>query len=84
MTKNERQQSLINARRACLLLAEYAAGESMLILGEPQRECVGSLLEEFGRLDAKERRQAEEGNKGAAYGHLGGRPPKKRKKTKLS
>lgn len=56
MTKHERQQSLINARRACLLLAEYAAGVDMLILGDPHREAVACLLEEFGRLDKNAQR----------------------------
>lgn len=56
MTKSERQQSLINARRACLLLAGYAVGDGLLILGEPQRDLIACLLEEFGRLDANARR----------------------------
>lgn len=76
MTKDERQQSLINARRACLLLAEYAVGDSILILGESQREAIADLLEQFGRLDVKERKQAAQGKHGAA----GGRP----KKAKVS
>lgn len=56
MTKEQRQQSLINARRACLLLADYAAGDSILLLGDTHREAIACLLEEFGRLDANARR----------------------------
>lgn len=78
MTKEQRQESLINARRACLMLIEYAIGVNMLILGEPQREAIASLIEEFGRLDGKERRQIEAGKLGAKHGEKGGRPTKKK------
>ena len=57
MNKSERQQSLINARRACVMLAEYAAGEiPTAFLTDEHREYVACLLEEFGRLDANARR----------------------------
>lgn len=76
MTITEKQ--LINARRACLVLAEFAARESALIaLGPPHQELIGDLIEQFGRLDAKERRQKAAGKKGAAHGKKGGRPRKK-------
>ena len=57
MAKQQRQQSLINARRACLMLAGYAAGEDRAaLLTDEHREFVASLLEEFGRLDKNARR----------------------------
>lgn len=74
MTNQERQQSLVLARCACLLLTEYATGDGLLILGEPQRDSIASLLEEFGRLDGIEQGQIEAGRK---FGSLGGRPKKK-------
>lgn len=89
MTKEEHKKSLVNARRACLMLVGYAVGEYYtLILDESQREEVACLLEEFGRLDKKERKQAESGKKGAAYGNKEpapgkrrGRPPTKKAKN---
>jgi hypothetical protein len=56
MTNPNRQQSLAAARRACLLLAEYAVGDSILLLGDIHREAITCLLEEFGRLDANAQR----------------------------
>lgn len=56
MAKEQREQSLINARRACLLLAEYATGDFVIVLGDEQRECVADLIEQFGRLDKNARR----------------------------
>jgi len=57
MTKSERQQSLINARRACGMLAPYAVGELLTaFLGDEHREYVACLLEEFGRLDSNARK----------------------------
>lgn len=56
MTKDQRQQSLVNARRACLLLAEYATGDFVIVLGDDHRQCVADLLEQFGRLDKNARR----------------------------
>lgn len=82
MTKAEREESLINARRACLALVSYATGEAMvIILGANHREQIASLIEEFSRLDAKERRQREAGKLGAKHGRKGGRPVKKKAAT---
>lgn len=82
MTREERELSLVSARRACLLLVEYTIGADMLILGDPQREHIACLLEEFGRLDAKERRQIDAGKLGAKHGNKGGRPPVKKRSRK--
>jgi hypothetical protein len=73
------QSALVNARRACLLLASYASGETYAIgLSFQEREAVADLVNEFGRLDRKERKQARAGKRagklGAEYGKLGGRP----------
>jgi len=73
MTKDERQQSLENARRACKQLVEYATGEPIAIA----REDIAALLFEFQRLDAKEQKQIRAGKR---YGKLGGRPRKNGKK----
>lgn len=60
MTKEQRQQSLVLARRACLMLTEFAIGQApAIILNHSHRGEVASLLEEFGRLVEKERRQLE-------------------------
>src|SRR6266542_2827645 len=76
-----RQQSLVNARQAYRALMNYATGEDhILTLGDQQREGVASLLEEFDRLDAKERFQraaGQFGERGKEYGKKGGRPAKK-------
>ena len=49
MTKSERQQSLINARRACEWLTGY-------YFHEEHAELVAALIAEFKRLDANARR----------------------------
>lgn len=83
MTKAEREKSLVSARLACLALAPYAIGNSAaIVLGDFHREQIACLLEEFGRLDNKERRQREAGSLGAVHGAKGGRPSKKRKHEK--
>ncbi len=54
--------------------------DHILTLGDQQREGVASLLEEFDRLDAKERFQraaGQFGERGKEYGKKGGRPAKK-------
>lgn len=82
MTKDEREQSLLSARLACLALTPYAIGNSaVIVLSDPHREWIACLLEEFGRLDNKEQRQREAGSLGAEHGAKGGRPSKKRKKS---
>jgi len=78
MSKSIRETQLVNARRACLELVQYATGKHlMIILGEPHREYIADLIEQFGRLDKKEQNQIKQGKKGAKFGKLGGRPPKK-------
>jgi hypothetical protein len=57
------------------MLVEFATGNGGIMLGEGQREEVASLIEEFGRLDAKERRQLEHVNRIAKKA---GRPPSKK------
>jgi len=94
MTKEEKEVSLVNARRACLMLIEFAIGAApAIILNHGQREEIASLLEEFSRLDAIERRQIEAGKKngklGAIHGKKGGRPKgskvgKKKAKKKMA
>ncbi len=80
--REEHAKSLVMARSACLALAEFAVGKAkVIILGDRQREEVASLIEEFGRLDAKERKQQKEGAKGAIHGVKGGRPRKSTKKS---
>lgn len=81
MDKDERQQSLINARRACDWLegrAEDWRYEDWL-----QVKC---LIAEFQRLDEKELRQAEAGREfghlGAKHGSKGGWPKGKPRKGK--
>src|SRR6266545_4844465 len=60
--REEHAKSLVMARSACRALAEFAVGKAkVIILGDRQREEVASLIEEFGRLDAKERKQQKEG-----------------------
>lgn len=49
MTKSEREQSLVNARRACEWLAAYTEGQDDIYAGEKlEVEC---LIAEFKRLD---------------------------------
>lgn len=73
MTREERQQSLTNARRACELLASFAANDDQsLFLKQSKRKYIAALLVEFKRLDDKEKLQAAQGNHGAK----GGRPRK--------
>jgi hypothetical protein len=96
MTKEERKKSLVMARRACLMLTEFSIGKhEAIILNSDHREEISSLIEEFARLDKKERKQQRAGKKdghlGAQYGHLGavhgikgGRPKKGAKKTAKS
>jgi hypothetical protein len=72
---NSKQQSLINARRACLLLVGFATGEDRAIIlsADEHREQIADLLDQFGRLDRKERKQIAAGRK---HGAKGGRPRK--------
>jgi len=79
MRKSIRETQLVNARHACLELVQYALGKDpVIILGEPHREHIADLIEQFGRLDKKEQRQIAQGKKGAKFGKLGGRPRKRR------
>ena len=77
-TETERQ--LVGARQLCLLLVTLASDDSeaaVLVLTKAQHgEAVADLLNQFARLDAKERRQKKAGKKGAEFGKLGGRPRK--------
>ena len=78
MTTTERQQSLINARKACEWLRRVAPAFD----AQPRAE-VECLLLEFERLDAKEQTQINAGRK---YGKLGkqygNEPPKPGKKQR--
>jgi hypothetical protein len=70
MTKDERQQSLINARSAYYFLRKYIESQ---IETPSLRQEITCLLDEFKRLDEKEQKQIKEGKRG---GKLGGRPRK--------
>lgn len=72
MTTTKRQQSLAAARSAAHFLKLYIQTE---IVDERLRAEIACLLDEFTRLDDKERKQAAQGKHGAR----GGRP-----KTKAS
>lgn len=78
MTKDERQQSLANARLACELLT----GQIDSFFGS-YGDKVKCLIAEFCRLDTGEQKRNEAGRKfgklGAKHGKKGGRP---RKETK--
>lgn len=77
MTDTKHQ--LINARRACELLADYAAGREntfLLLNSEVEREAIAALIAQFKRLDKKEDWQRKAGKKGAIHGSKGGRPKK--------
>lgn len=87
MHKPNHSTALVNARRACLLLTGYAVGENYSIILTPDhRESIADLLNQFGRLDSKERKQMAgavsggskpKGQSSAVNGRLGGRPKKK-------
>ena len=70
MTNDERQQSLIRAREACVRLRDVA---TLMETEHPMRIDLECLLAEFKRLDDKEQKQIKEGKRG---GKLGGRPRK--------
>lgn len=80
MTKPEREQSLINARRA----REWLRNVIVSVYGE-RRADMECLLAEFDRLDAKEQAQIKAGKRygklGAEHGHKGGRPKKTKQAT---
>lgn len=76
MTKEERQQSLTNARRAVRWLGDFLKFPP---LPDAVKQEVGFLIAGFELLDAKEQAQIKAGNLGATHGKKGGRP-----KTKLS
>jgi hypothetical protein len=65
MTNSNRRQSLINARRACEWLREYAAEEcaSVILRYNWQREEIACLISEFTRLDSAERAKLDNINK---------------------
>lgn len=71
MTKEERQQSLINARLACKWFRRVA---DELPPGQARSE-VECLIAEFERLDAGEQARnaagRTHGHKGGEFGHLG-------------
>ena len=80
MTKDERQQSLAKARRACEYLREnlfHIQGLPEVLLFSFER-----LTEEFTRLDAGEQKRNAAGRKfgklGAKHGKKGGRPRTKK------
>lgn len=74
MTREQRQQSLIQARSAAQWLREHVAGQ----LVEPLKGQVECLVLEFSRLDVGEQKRNEAGRQGgklgAAHGAKGGRP----------
>ena len=86
MTKQQREQSLINARRACEWLDFYVARPQItddriqISVGPLAQANIWALLDEFQRLDAKEQKQIRAGKRygklGAEHGHKGGRPKK--------
>ena len=75
MTREQRQQSLISARRAVEWLRRVAPA-----FDETPRLEVECLVAEFERLDEKEQTQIEAGRRygrlGAEHGKRGGRPKK--------
>jgi len=78
MNKDEREQSLINARIAYKWLKEY-----IVRLEGPTHNQIACLLFEFNRLDEQEQARIKGGAKGKKYGPLGavhgmkgGRPKK--------
>lgn len=79
MLKTDHSQSLINARRAALLLVGYAVGDTYSLLLPPDpatRNAIADLIDQFARLDKKEQKQIQAGQKGATHGAKGGRPKK--------
>jgi len=76
MTSEDRQQSLVAARRACEWLDKHVP-VWVLDNGSSLRDEINCLIAEFTRLDGKEQAQAEAGRK---HGHKGGRPKKAGKK----
>ena len=83
MPENTRENQLINARRACLTLAPYATGTvNTAILRDEARELFADLLEQFGRLDAAERKRAKGGEKGGRPATGTSRTSKWRKKKR--
>ena len=86
MTKEQREESLINARKGAQWLQLYVLGQIAASLDE-QLKC---LIEEFYRLDVGEQTRnaagrqhghlgAEYGNKPAGLGKKRGRPRKEEK-----
>ena len=84
-SKEVRDKQLVNARRACLLLlpvTDPASDTAVLSLTKQLHgEAIADLIEQFSRLDKKERDQIANGSLGKAFGSLGGRPSKKRKRN---
>ena len=78
MTREEKEQSLINARQAVHFLMFYIV-ESQDVDGRIKQD-IACLLTEFKRLDEKEQAQIKAGKRygklGAEHGRKGGRPKK--------
>ena len=76
----EREQRLINARRACLALVPLFDPDStaaVLVLSKTQHgEAIADLVEEFTRLDCGEIARRKAGQAQGEHGKKGGRPPK--------
>ena len=80
MTNEERQQSLINARRGAWKIAEYAA--HAMQPDDPLRIDIECLFAEVKRLDDKQQKQIKGGAKGGPHGSKGGRPKGSKKGRK--
>lgn len=78
VTKDERQQQLINAREACEWVRRYTA--TIVWINASLKERLERLIAGFELLDAKEQAQIKAGRAsgklGAKHGVKGGRPRK--------
>ena len=80
---SQNKNELVSARLACLALLSFIEGRApAAILTGEHREMFAALVNQFCRLDNKERRQIEAGKKGAAHGKKGGRPGRNLNKKK--